>query len=84
MPQKKIFERLQIILARELNIAADKITETSVLTSDLGADSLDIAEIALLVKDEFQYDMSDQDMQKIQTVSDMCIILSEASSREVA
>ncbi len=84
MPNKRILEKLKVILARELRVDADKISEASVLTSDLGADSLDLAEIALVIKEEFQYDMSDQDIQKIQTVSDMCSMLSKVTEKEAA
>ena len=78
---QKIADRIKAILARELNFDINKITFESSLIGDLGADSLDIAEISLIVKDEFQYEMTDVEMQQIRTVGDLCGLLNQATAK---
>ncbi len=75
MSKVEVFSKIQKILAEQLHATPEKITESSDIKTDLGADSLDIAEIALVIKEEFDYDLNDQEMLKIKTVGDIVNIL---------
>lgn len=74
--QAEVSYKLKEILANQLNVPIENIKEGSLLANDLGADSLDIAEIALMIKEKFQYDLSDDEMKEIKTVSDVVEVLS--------
>ncbi len=76
MTRAEIFDKLVEILSKQLNVASSVINERSLLADELGADSLDTAEIAMIIKDEFSYDLNDEDMKKIKTVGDVVEILS--------
>ena len=62
-------------LSKQLSISLDRITPSSNIATDLGADSLDIAEIAMMIKEEFDYDMTDSQVLGIKTVGDLLILL---------
>lgn len=64
------FEKLKEIIADVLNIDAEDITEDTTFADDLGADSLDIAQIMIGIEDEFCIDIPDKAMEEIKTVGD--------------
>ena len=71
----EIFEKIVAILEKQLAIDRTMISAESLIGSDLGADSLDTAEIAMMIKDEFAYDLTDDDISNIKTVKNICEIL---------
>ena len=64
------FEKLQTIIADILNIDAADITPESKFVDDLGADSLDIAQIMMGIEDEFGVEIPSETAEKIVTVGD--------------
>ena len=51
MERLLIEEKVREILSSQLSISAIEIREDSLIGGDLGADSLDTAEIAMMIKD---------------------------------
>jgi len=51
-----------------LNVGPEQVTEDASFVDDLGADSLDQAELVLALEDEFNLQISDKDSENIQTV----------------
>ena len=68
---QKVMQALQ----ETLKIDASQIKPDATLR-DLGADSLDIAEISMAVKDEFGYDLTEDEIAKIKNVHDFINTLS--------
>ncbi len=64
------FEKLQEIIAGVLNLDPESITEEKSFEDDLEADSLDRMEIIMQVEDEMEIEISDDALEKIQTVGD--------------
>ncbi len=64
------FEKLQAIIADVLNIDAEEISMESTFVDDLGADSLDIAQIIMGIEDEFGISIPQEEAEKIVTVGD--------------
>lgn len=54
------FEKVQKLIAQQFSIDADKITMESDLVKDLGADSLDIADLIMTLEDEFGVTVPDE------------------------
>ena len=79
---QNIFQKVATMIAGQLSMDISQITENSALRTDLGADSLDLAEIALMIKEQFLYDLSDDEMRKINTVGDICEILTTVSVKK--
>lgn len=59
------------LLTAQLNVASDKVTSEALLGADLGADSLDTAEIAMQIHEKFGCELTDQDLASIKTVGDL-------------
>ena len=66
-----MFERIRDIIAEQLSIEPDEITEESSFIDDLGADSLDIVELIMALEEEFDMEIPDEDAEKISTVGDV-------------
>ena len=64
------FEKLQNIIAEELNIDAEEITMESTFIDDLGADSLDVFQIIMGIEEEFDIEIPNEEAEKISTVAD--------------
>ena len=47
------FDKVKDIIVDRLGVDADKVTEDASFKDDLGADSLDIAELVMELEDEF-------------------------------
>lgn len=64
------FEKLKKIIAEVLNVDENEITEETRFTDDLGADSLDVFQIIMGIEETFDVEISNEDAEKIVTVSD--------------
>ncbi len=65
-----IAERVKKVVAEQLGVELEKVTEEASFTEDLGADSLDIVELAMALEEEFEIEIPDEDAQAIKTVGD--------------
>jgi acyl carrier protein len=68
MSSNEIAEKVKEIVMDKLNVTAEQITEEASFVEDLGADSLDQAELVLALEDEFELQISDKDSENIATV----------------
>ncbi len=66
-----VFEKIKELLAEQLDIDENNITNESLLVEDLGADSLDAIDIVMSVEDEFKVEVPDEIIEKIETVGDI-------------
>ena len=75
-----MFEQLKELLVNELSVNADDITMDAELVSDLGINSLELADFVLLCEERFGVSTSDDDIHKFITVGDVVNYLSEKSN----
>jgi acyl carrier protein len=61
-------ERIKQIVAEQLGVDEDQVTQEASFMDDLGADSLDTVELVMALEEEFDIEISDEDAEKIQTV----------------
>jgi len=61
-------EKIKEIIMDKLNVSADQVTPEASFVEDLGADSLDQAELVLALEDEFNLQISDKDSESLKTV----------------
>ena len=62
-------EKVQNILADQFEVAADSITADTNIVDDLGADSLDAAELIVTIEEEFDLSVTDEDAAKLTSVA---------------
>ncbi|HJE19714.1 acyl carrier protein [Aliicoccus persicus] len=63
-------DKVKAIIVDKLGIDEDKVTTDASFKDDLGADSLDIAELVMELEDEFDMEIPDEEAEKIVTVGD--------------
>ena len=63
--------KVQDILMHQLQINREQITLEARIMADLGADSLDMVEIAMKAEEEFGLTLPDEEAEKIVTVDDL-------------
>jgi acyl carrier protein len=68
-------DQVKNIIAEQLGVSEDEISEDSNLVEDLDADSLDIVELVMAFEDEFGVKVPDDQLENIKTVGDIIKIL---------
>ena len=66
-----VLEKIISIISEQLETDKSVIKESSNLIDDLGAGSLDMIDLAMSIEDEFNLELSDDDLRKINTVGDL-------------
>ncbi len=64
------YERLKKIIVEQLGVDEEEVTPTASFVEDLNADSLDLVELIMSLEEEFGMEISDEDAERIQKVSD--------------
>ena len=71
------FEDLQEILAEQFSCTVEDLTEDTDLFDDLGADELDITELAWNVGEDIGEEVSDEELQSCRTVGQLWQLIQE-------
>jgi acyl carrier protein len=71
------FERLKKIIVEQLGVDEEEVTLQASFVEDLNADSLDLVELIMSLEEEFGMEISDEDAEKIQKVSDAVEFIEE-------
>lgn len=67
-----IFEKVKDLIADQLDVDdKDSIAMESVITDDLGADSLDVVDLVMALEDEFNVEIPEDQVENIKTVGDI-------------
>ena len=66
-----MLEKMKEIIADQLSVDADTITEATSFKDDLGADSLDLFELVMALEDEYSVEIPADDLQQMATVGDV-------------
>lgn len=72
-----IFDKVREILCDQLEIDEKLVTMDSILLEDLGADSIDLADLVMTFEDEFELEISDEALENIKTVGDIVKYIEE-------
>lgn len=67
----KMFETLKNILMEELQVKEDVITLDAELASDLGINSIELADLVMLCEEKFDLTIEDEDLHSFITVGDV-------------
>ena len=70
-------EKMKNIIVDQLGVSPDAVVPEASFIDDLGADSLDLVELVMVLEEEFEQEIPDEDAGKIQTVQDAINYISE-------
>lgn len=71
MKPDEIEQKVIKIMCDQLNVSKEAVSREKSIVNDLGADSLDSAELAMEIEDTFDVFIADKDVEKIKTVDDV-------------
>ena len=66
-----LFDRVQKIIMKQLNVDESQVTGDASFTDDLGADSIDSVELIMALETEFNIDITEQDAEGFAKVDDV-------------
>lgn len=69
------FQKIKNIIKEQLDVEDIEITSETNIIEGLGADSLDIAEIAVKLEEEMNIKLNETEAKKIKTVGDLLKII---------
>ena len=77
MSDATTFDRLKKIIVEQLGVDEEEVTPAASFVEDLNADSLDLVELIMTLEEKFGMEISDEDAEKIQKVSDAVEFIEE-------
>ena len=75
-----VADRVRAIIAEQLGVKLEEVTDTASFIEDLGADSLDTVELVMALEEEFGIEIPDEDAEKMTTVGDALKYVQEKSA----
>ena len=73
-----VLDKLKELLAEQFSVSADSIDEDTSFVDDLGADSLDIVELTMMLEEEFDLpEEEEEELLKLSTVGEDAEFLKE-------
>ena len=66
----EVGQKVKSIIAEQLGVKAEEVTDTASFVDDLGADSLDTVELVMALEEEFGIEIPDEDAEKITSVGE--------------
>lgn len=64
-----VYEKVVNIIKEEFGV--DNITENTIIRDDLGTDSIGLLELVMAIEEEFDIEISDENLDDIKTVGDI-------------
>ncbi len=72
------FQILQKVIAQILSVDPSEIRPETTFVDDLGADSLDVYQIVMGIEEEFDIELSAQDVEKINTIEEAVRLIKQS------
>ena len=74
-------DKIRQIIADQLGVKKEEVTDNAKFVDDLGADSLDTVELVMALEEEFGVEIPDEDAEKLATVGDALRYIEEKSAK---
>ena len=65
-----VSDRVRAIIAEQLGVKPEEVTDGASFIEDLGADSLDTVELVMALEEEFGVEIPDEDAEKMSSVGE--------------
>ena len=76
-----IEQQVKAIVAEQLGVKEEEVTNDASFVDDLGADSLDTVELVMALEEEFETEIPDEEAEKITTVQQAIAYVSAHSKK---
>ncbi|MCM8790489.1 MAG: acyl carrier protein [Candidatus Omnitrophica bacterium] len=73
-------DKIRQIIADQLGVKKEEVTDNAKFVDDLGADSLDTVELVMALEEEFGIEIPDEEAEKLTTVGDALRYIEEKAS----
>ena len=74
-------DKVRQIIADQLGVKKEEVTDGAKFVDDLGADSLDTVELVMALEEEFGIEIPDEEAEKLATVGDALRYIEEKSGK---
>lgn len=74
-------DKVKQIIADQLGVKKEEVTDSAKFVDDLGADSLDTVELVMALEEEFGIEIPDEDAEKLATVGDALRYIDEKAGK---
>jgi acyl carrier protein len=74
-------QQVKAIVAEQLGVKQEQVTNDASFVDDLGADSLDTVELVMALEEEFEIEIPDEDAEKITTVQQAIEYINERRNK---
>jgi len=65
-----VSEKVKSVIAEQLGVKPEEVTDDAKFVDDLGADSLDTVELVMALEEEYGVEIPDEDAEKLTTVGE--------------
>lgn len=76
-----VAQKVKSIIAEQLGVKVEEVTDQASFVDDLGADSLDTVELVMALEEEFGIEIPDEDAEKMKSVGEAVRYIEEKASK---
>ncbi len=77
----EVAAKVKSIIAEQLGVKVEEVSDTASFVDDLGADSLDTVELVMALEEEFGIEIPDEDAEKMTNVGEAVRYIEEKASK---
>ena len=77
----EVAQKVKSIIAEQLGVKIEEVTESASFVDDLGADSLDTVELVMALEEEFGIEIPDEDAEKMTNVGEAIRYIEEKAAK---
>ena len=77
----EVVQKVKSIIAEQLGVKAEEVTDSASFVDDLGADSLDTVELVMALEEEFGIEIPDEDAEKMTNVGEAVRYIEEKAAK---
>ncbi|HTL70945.1 MAG TPA: acyl carrier protein [Candidatus Eisenbacteria bacterium] len=77
----EVGQKVKSIIAEQLGVKIEEVTDAASFVDDLGADSLDTVELVMALEEEFGIEIPDEDAEKMTSVGEAVRYVEEKASK---
>ena len=77
----EVSQKVKSIIAEQLGVKPEEVTDAASFVDDLGADSLDTVELVMALEEEFGIEIPDEDAEKMTSVGEAIRYIEEKAAK---